>query len=314
MFLEKFLEGLTDRPFFIKRTYLDINPVSRQRKIRTLEMPNEAMEVLHKELIRYLRKLDVDLHYATGSVRGASPLRNVRKHFGHEYFYALDLHNAFPSVNGERLASVLCRLDTELADQEKEVLRFLEQYCLSFQGGLPVGAPASPDLFNIYAAVLIDSFLGDLCKHWESHWGQNFCYTRYLDDLCVSSDSPIGDRKRRTIRSIIQQAGFQINHRKSHVWELNKGPVVITGVGLRREGDTFITFLPRGYFTMLRGLIFRAQKNPLEMFHQVEGKMGVFKAVTDMRHLNRTEQALMRDYSAFKHIWQRARREQSRSN
>lgn len=314
MFLEKFLEGLPGEPSFDRRLYRDKNPVSGQMKMRVLEIPNQSMRELHQRLIRWLRRLDVDLRYATGSIKGSSALANVRKHFGSEHFYAVDLRDAYHHVVGLRLAGVLCQLDERIAEQKEKVLAFLEHYCLSSLKdvkGLPIGFPASPDLFNIYLAVLLDCFIGDVIRYWWKRWGQKIIYTRYLDDLCISSPEVIGDRKRRTIREFVHQAGFEINHLKSGVYELSKGPVVITGIGLQRDSrGQYRTFVPREYTRKLQGILHLAKKDPPYWWHRVEGMMGVFKAASGKRlqHPNRTEQKILSSYYAFHRALSQARR------
>lgn len=317
MFLEKFLEGLPGEPSFDRRRYRDKNPASRRIKMRALEIPNEPMVALHEKLMyRWLRRLDVDLRFAVGSVKGGSPLRNVRKHLGHEHIYTLDLKDAYLSVNGEKLAEVLCRLDQRLVHSEEVVFDFLQRYCLSANGGLPVGFPASPDLFNIYVAVLIDQTIGDLLSWWQEHWRQEVTFSRYLDDFTFSSDGPIGDHKRRSIRRPILESGFQISHWKSQVLQVSKAPIVINGIGVRFDGKQYRTFLPGHLRRRLHGILLLATNedvDPIGFQHLVSGMWGLFIATTGkgLQYPTRTEQNIRTLYAKFQERLRRAKRRAS---
>jgi len=126
----------------------------------------------------------------------SSALNNVRKHIGSRHFYVLDLKNAYGSVRLETLAEILHSFDLE---NELDVTKeFLKMFAINKSGvGLVVGAPASPDLFNLYGEVMMDRQLREIASRYY------LIYTRYLDDLTFSSKWPIGEEKRREIRTVI---------------------------------------------------------------------------------------------------------------
>ena len=184
-------ELLTFLPFHLK----DTNPLSGTEKERTVYAPNAQMKVLHTRIVSYLRWLQHNnpllLQHATGAKPGNSSVKNVLIHRHNRYFYLTDIIDAYRNINCKTLAEILSDLDPQLKDEKEEILDFLKHYCLTSEGGLIVGAPASPDLFNIYAAVLLDQPLDEICQKY------NLTYTRYLDDLCFSYlKFRIGKRKR----------------------------------------------------------------------------------------------------------------------
>lgn len=201
------------------------------KKKRNISKPNDAMRKLHAQLMRRLAAVAHGkfLMSAYGSVKRFSPTLNALQHTQGRYFYQLDITNAFPSVSLEKLAAVLATLDPKLGSRT-EVERFLLAYCAGKGGGLATGAPASPLLFNIYCAALIDPGIRELCPHRRN------TYTRYLDDLTISSDRLIPRILRRKIREVVESAGFEVNHRKSSVTDLHKSSVVITGACITRDG------------------------------------------------------------------------------
>jgi hypothetical protein len=261
-------------------TIRDVNPLGGTSKRRRIYEPNEAMDELHQRLIHALRALHVPLPYAFGALPGRSRLQNVLQHRRAAHIYLLDLHDAYPSVDGERLARILCQLDPELRGKIDEVYAFLWRYCLAHDGGLFVGAPASPDLFNLYAGTLLDGPLAELVRRY------GLVYSRFLDDLTFSSPSaPIGRRKRKAIRQAVIGSGFTLSEKKTRVVDLRKGPIVICGIGLEQGGRTFV---PRHYTGKIRGLIHRAAVKGDVPLSAIHGRMGVFGEATPRFRLGRT--------------------------
>lgn len=157
---------------------------------------------------------------------------------------------------------------------------FLWQYCLAPEGGLIIGAPASPDLFNLYTGTLLDGRLAELARQY------GLKYSRFLDDLTFSSPSaPIGKRKRKAIRQAVIESRFTLSEKKTRVIDLRKGPVVICGIGLEYGGRTFV---PRHYTNKIRGLIHRAAAKGDVPLSAVHGRMGVFHEATPRFVLGRT--------------------------
>lgn len=290
MFLSQFTESLPSAPAFVDFFLTDRNPLGGVSKKRRLSKPNDAMRMLHTRLRKYLRPFVRRFPCATGGVPKSSPRVNAGRHRYNRYFFLTDLHDAYHNVDGQKLAGILCDLDPHLSEKSEEVFRFLEQYCLDPKGGLVVGAPASPDLFNIYAGKLLDELFAPLCEQYR------LTYSRYLDDLAFSSREPIGEKKRKKLRSIVCAAGFAISDHKTHVVDLAKGPVIITGVGVEFGGRIF---LPRHYLRTIRGLIHLTMRTGEVPEHTIHGMMGVFWSSSHRHNLNRTEAKLLHAYRHY---------------
>lgn len=170
---------------------------SRKGKARCTEVPNGPMRQIQEGLLRALRELNVLQPYATAYKFGDRTTKNVARHAKHRYFLLLDLKDAYYQVDNEVLARILCAADAEMAGQEEITRRFLKRFCTSRFGGLPQGAPASPYLFNIYCAKLLDEPLGALCS------SAGLTYSRYGDDLVFSGDHTVSRRTRKRISADI---------------------------------------------------------------------------------------------------------------
>ncbi len=306
MYLNKLTEGIEGKPEFRTFRYVDKNPLGGTKKIRTIGDPNEPMRILHARLICELRKLKIRMDYAFGAQPGKSVRESVRQHLKNRYFYLTDIMNAYQSVDGRKLTEILSAANPELFGEEEETAEFLAKYCLSQKGGLVIGAPASPDLFNVYAAVLMD---GKMMELSEKH---HLIYTRYLDDLSFSAKQPIGWRKRAAIREAMKEAGFQVNNRKSTVADLKKGPITMNGVRLEWRGvnSPARMMLPRFYLRKIRGLARIVFKRNVDLYRKLAGMMGVFRDSThDARRLgamNTTELKLVRRFRECQAIAKRS--------
>jgi len=275
---------------FSYRAFLDFNPLSGERKTRRLAIPNNEMRALHHQIIRHFRNLRAVHWAAKGGVPETSSMKAIEPHRRHRYIYHLDLKGAYNQVKVKTLAQILCGIDGNLGSQE-EVEAFLTRFCFTDQQRLATGGSASVDLFNI-ALRPIDEKIAHLAREF------GLAYTRYMDDLILSADRPIGHRLRRRIRAIVIEQGYTINHRKSHVWDLTKGPIVVLGVGIEFKGRLFV---PRRYIRHVKGLLHwaRGQKRPLALAARIAGKMGTVLAVTKRNTKNQTEGNLLNEHFAW---------------
>ncbi|MHB8660803.1 MAG: reverse transcriptase domain-containing protein [Minisyncoccota bacterium] len=231
-------------------------------KRRLIGNPNKPMRKLHELFGKYLRTgihamgrnnnyLLRRLPSSAAFVEGSNPLKNAQKHVEGRFFYITDIWNAYPSIDLERLASLVVyirkydeyRLDFSLSmlgesalscDELKNdplfpsVHTFLESFCSGMYGqGLAVGGPLSPFLFNLYCEVFMDAQLRRLCEKYD------ITYTRYADDCVFSRNQPIIGDMRKELRRCITRAGFKVNHRKSKVLSREMGTVSVTKIGLR---------------------------------------------------------------------------------
>ena len=157
-----------------------------------------------------------------------------------------------------------------------------------------MGAPASPDLFNIYASALVDEPLKQQLRKYK------LTYTRYLDDLTFSTkEEPIGKIKRRTIRTVIESAGFAVSHHKSRIFALEKEPAVINGIGLDLGGRIF---MPRNYLRRLRGMLYAGIHRPRDkkLRAKIGGMMSLFNTLTNVSQPNKTEGTILELWSKYK--------------
>jgi RNA-directed DNA polymerase len=282
---------LGGEPSFRVFTIQDKNPLSGQvKKRRRLEAPNKPMEIIHKRLIQYLRKLSVPMPHATACSPGDSPKKNVERHRHNRFFYVLDLQGAYKAVRVQKLAGILYKADSNLKGMFWEVQGFLRRYCMSEAGGLATGAPASPDLFNLYCTKLLDEPLQEICERF------GLTYTRYLDDLTFSANHTVSRRATNEICAVVRNAGFEVHDTKTHRHDLAKKTLTLNGIGLELGGRIFV---PPWYVRHVRGLLYQGIQGNLFLVPKIQGAMGVFLGIIDRKNLTVTEQKVMNLYGKF---------------
>ena len=291
-------------PGFTPKTLRTANTRLGTTKTRTLSVPNDDVISVHAQLIAWLRtqrKLNGPTPWITGGLPGCSPLKNVRQHAGRRYVVTMDLRNAYHNVEVLRLEDLLASRYAEQCGvlmvthfEAAWIGSFLSSYYMNPQGGLHDGAPASPDLFNEYAAEYLDAPILALIEPYD------ICYTRYLDDLTFSSHRPIYPGLRTHIRAIIEAVGFTVNHYKSCNFDLErKSTVHLNGIALTRTGRTQLT---GAYRHKLESLLHMATRfgniTPAVML----GHIAVFEHVVPLETEQQTsrEQKVARAISAYR--------------
>lgn len=256
-------------PFFIMtQQALEFPPQHFTRRVimsgekaRNIDVPDAEARKYHRGLLRQLYSLDLPFEHATGGIPGKSLVDNIRPHSDSRTFYTLDIKNAFPSVDGDRLAFQLTNLG--VFDDLTTTRADLYEYCLDPQTrGLILGAPSSPFLFNIYCSPL-DEVIADYC------YGRGLVYTRYFDDITVSAPTgaTLGKHSRRNIRELIMADGWELAHHKSKVHSLDNGPVTITGISI----------YPTGYWKMSPGLV----EKVVQTFDKIALKLADGEVITN---------------------------------
>jgi hypothetical protein len=121
-------------------------------------------------------------------VRGRSTIDAIKRHQRNEskWFLKLDYTNFFGSTTPDFVLNQLSRIFpfSEIVKIREGVTELKKALCLCFlNNGLPQGTPISPFLTNVMM-IPIDHKLSNSLRNFDS---RRFIYTRYADDLLISS-------------------------------------------------------------------------------------------------------------------------------
>jgi retron-type reverse transcriptase len=171
--------------------------------------------VQRKILDDLLQRVGLNSH-AEGFRKRRSILTNAGRHIGKKVVIKMDVKDFFPSITFKRILGMFIALG-----YPRQVSLLLTRL-VTHNGRLPIGAPTSPAIANIVSTRLDKRFsrLGDK---------MGFDYSRYADDITVSSNNRGINKMIPFFKEIIREEGFEINETKMRVLR-NAGRQKITGI------------------------------------------------------------------------------------
>ncbi len=207
---------------------------------REISSPEPVLKNIQRRILdRLLYRIPVS-NAVHGFVQGRSIVTNAAKHLKTaRAIFNVDLKSAFPSVDATRIKHLFVRylkiplkhlggdIPHPVLDQVIELLVKLTTY----QNALPQGSPASGYLLNIACITLDKNLYRLLSQH-----GSVYQYTRYADDITISSPMPIHEDLREKILKVILDCGFQANPKKISYAERTRGQKLeVTGLILEKD-------------------------------------------------------------------------------
>jgi hypothetical protein len=235
----------------------------RNGDARRIDAPREPLKGLQRRVLdRLLYRAPVS-NAAHGFVPSRSIVTGARVHLPTaRTVFNVDLKDAFPSVDVVRVKHLMTRYVTipllHLGmpmgnDRVRDVVRVLTSF-VTHNGALPQGAPTSGCLLNL-ACVKVDKYIYKYLSERLPQAG----YTRYADDLTISSPGEIPDYVRQEIQKIIRNCGFRVNADKVHYADAKKGQrLEVTGLYLERGKIR----IPRERIDQFRAMIHQMAQIP----------------------------------------------------
>ena len=210
---------------------------------RMICAPSKQLKGIQRWIIVFiLRK--VDLSVASTAFRpGSSILHNAQPHIGKEFVFNAAIKDFFPSITAARV----CGLFKSFGYAAE--VAFALARLTTYQGRLPQGAPSSPDIANIICRKL-DARIEAFCAR------RNWSYTRYADDITISGKGDIGPQIVNLLSQIVQEEGFTLNPRKTHVVR-QKGRQLVTGLVVNKQVS-----IPRYHRKRWRAIFHQASLEP----------------------------------------------------
>lgn len=222
---------------------------------RTISAPDDKLKYVQEKLNDYINHNYEFLDCLYGFVRGRSIVDNAKTHQKAKYILNIDLKDFFPSIHYGRVRGVFAsppfNLDLNVASTLAKIA--------CFQNSLPQGSPSSPAISNIVCYKLDKKMLNFCSKH-------NVKYTRYADDITLSSNEPFPELLvTRTsdnlvvlgkyLRKIIESNGFTINESKTN-YSWNNERKEVTGLIINEKVN-----IKKVYLKELRALLNNCEKH-----------------------------------------------------
>ena len=233
---------------------------------RLISAPQPQLKKVQNWILHHvLEKLEVS-DAAHGFCRNRSIVTNAQPHVGAKFIINIDFKNFFPSISykrvlglfksfgySERVSRTFAALCT--GPEVKEVESNGKKYfAVSRERFLPQGAPTSPAISNLICRRL-DRRLSNLSKSF------NFTYTRYADDLTLSTldknEYRIGILLKK-VESIVKDEDFGINKAKTKVLHSSRQQEV-TGIVVNKKLNVSRSDLKR-----FRATLFQMEREGLQ--------------------------------------------------
>lgn len=183
---------------------------------RTICAPDDDLINVQREVIPLLIQPKCSAA-ATGFEAGTGVKVNAQAHKSSGHILHMDIKDFFPSINHDMFDLIYRKYYSE---EETELLWKI----VSYKGGLAVGAPTSPFIAN-RVMYRLDKKLKRLA------FGKR--YTRYADDITISSKKRIPDSFTLKTADAVRNAGFTVNDKKTYFMSYRRK---VTGVILTNEG------------------------------------------------------------------------------
>ncbi len=245
---------------------------------RRILAPDDDLKRLQRRILRRLLRRLKAHPAATGFERGKSIVTNAKAHLGQAVVLNFDLKDFFPATRAKRVKRYFRRIGWN-RPATKLLLRLL-----TYEGGLPQGAPTSPRLSNL-VNYRLDARLAGMAAALGG------VYTRYADDITFSFAQEdeetdwmirgglpplagletLSDRirfARGLVRRIVEDEGYQLHRRRKQSVRRRHQCQTVTGLVVNDEVN-----LPRPTRRWLRAVEHRTRlaKQPFLTSSQPSG-------------------------------------------
>jgi RNA-directed DNA polymerase len=243
---------------------------------RTIYSPQKEMKIIQQFLLDfYLKKMPVS-DFAMAYIKGRSISYNAIQHRRGIHFLHIDISNFFESMSSVTMEQTLKEniAFKDFSQQDFDLfisLLTVKGYDKSLI--FPQGSVASPYLSNIYFYKM-DKQIASLVKTL----GPDSVYTRYSDDITISTSVYIDESFRTNIAKILENYGLTFNKKKTY-FASSKKTIRITGLnvvdGKCYIGEKFKKLLKHDiyYFLNSKGNVSESKlRGQLSYLYSVEPK------------------------------------------
>lgn len=217
----KYIEIIALRNNLYARYYIEKKNGGR----REILQPSKELKVIQHWLVRNILNYFPVSKYSYAYSKGNSVRNNAMYHKKSKYILHTDIVNFFPSITRKMMLDYFKnnkRIVDELGINDEDIKLILD-ICLYKGNYLVIGGVASPRIANM---IMYDF---DIKLKEKLDCMGDFLYTRYADDIIISSYYYIDENMIEIVKSIMVEYGFEMNRKKTFFMN-KKGKRQITGV------------------------------------------------------------------------------------
>ncbi len=214
--------------------YKNYTILKRNGDVRRISQASPELKSLQYWVINNVLSCIPVSKSASAYKKGDSIKKNAGYHKTSKYIFHTDIYNFFPSIHSNALESKLranaqCIIDLGV-DLEDAITAILK---ICFRNdSLCIGTVSSPIISNI-VMIDFDTELSEYCIL------NNLRYSRYADDIYISSDTYIPTELIQYVSRLLLQYDFKINEDKT--WFCSpKNSRRITGLVITNDGSVSV--------------------------------------------------------------------------
>lgn len=193
-----------------RRTFLyrEFDLPKKKGGSRVISVPIPELMTIQKAINSVILNSFKMSRYCTGFKKNMSLVDNAKPHLGAKTLLKFDIHDFFGSITYKKVFKQF-----KFYGYGNKVSELLTLLCVDYKDRLPQGAPTSPTLSNL-VSLRMDKRIGEYCKK------HNFIFTRYADDITISSKNRLSKQEINQIhfilKEILEDEGFSLNEKKTH--------------------------------------------------------------------------------------------------
>ena len=226
-----YISKIAIRSNFYYRTY---KIPKRNGGEREISQPSPELKTLQYWVLKnILSQLPVS-DCAKAYKRGDSIKKHALCHRNSKHIFHTDISNFFPSITIKNLENILKNNKNVFKNLDLDVEQSIDeirQICFK-NNRLCIGSVTAPIISNIIMYDF-DSTVSAYCV------SMGCIYTRYADDIYISSTSYINENVKNYIANMLNKYGFITNNKKTHFYS-KKYRQKITGITLTTDGQISI--------------------------------------------------------------------------
>lgn len=214
--------------------YRDYKIPKKNGDYRAVSQPNPELKTLQYWVIHnvftYLPVSDAAFAYK----KGDSIKKHAELHKNAKYILHTDISNFFNSIHFEHIYNILEDnkiIFSNLGVDFRDSLQDIKNICFR-NDSLCIGAVSSPIISNVIM-YSFDMAVNDYCKE------KNYIYSRYADDIYISSKSYIKQDIINFLQKELRKLGFNMNMSKTRFYS-SKYRRKITGLVITNDSQVSI--------------------------------------------------------------------------
>ncbi|MDK4536581.1 reverse transcriptase family protein [Kingella kingae] len=227
------------------------------------------LKIIHAKIAKHFFKILNYPEYLQGGIAKRSCITNANQHIGAEILIKEDISNFFPTVSKK----IVYQVWTDFFHFSHDVADYLSEL-VTYKGYLVQGCKVSGFLCN----VILWQREMDLVRGFQK---QGLTYTRFVDDVTVSTKRKLGKKTQQEIiskiYSLFRSIGVNAN-RKKHQSMLKGTQQTVNNINISTKNLT----LPKNKQKEIRSAVFQCERafeieknksNYEKIFNSVQGKV-----------------------------------------